>query len=306
MPKTVLITGAAGFAGCNLCRCLNSIDPQLNLVGVDIVPNYDLPCHSFHVADISDHDKTRELIARASPDCIIHLSGTFGTGSAQDIYRTNILSSTAILEAMRELIPTAIFISAGSAAEYGKVKNSDLPIMESAACNPVTPYGMSKHIATQIALYYHRVHNLCTMVIRPFQLIGKGVTDRLAPGAFAKRLLEAKHAGKNEIQVGNLNSCRDFLDVRDAVKAIWLLCQNPKGGEIFNLCSGIPVKIGDLLDLMQDVLDTHIKPVTEQSYLRGNADVDIVYGSCEKLQNYCGWKSEITLKESVESMFRTL
>jgi len=115
--------------------------------------------------------------------------------------------------------------------------------------------------------------------------------------------LEAKQAGSGEIQVGNIDSSRDFLDVRDAVRAIWLLCQNPKPGEIFNLCSGRPVKISELLDMMISTMKVDIRWRTDQTLLRGKADVNVVYGSMKKMSEHCGWQPEIPIGESIESIF---
>jgi GDP-4-dehydro-6-deoxy-D-mannose reductase len=303
MSQTVLLSGAAGFAGRYMCQHLRSVAEELKIIGIDTQQCIESYCNTAYVADIADAEKMRVVMEQVKPQYIIHLAGTFGAGDVQSIYRINVLSMTALLEAMRQVVPSAIFISTGSAAEYGRIKTDSLPVTEETSCNPVMPYGLSKYLATQIATYYHRVHNLCTMTVRPFQLIGKGVTDRLAPGAFARRLLNAKQAGLSEIQVGNLDSCRDFLDVRDAVKAMWLLCQNPMPGEIFNLCSGKPVKISELLSLMQQALGTDIRPVTDQCYLRGKSDVDVVYGSYDKIERYCNWRPQITLEESVRNLF---
>lgn len=302
MSRTVLITGAAGFAGRAMCCCLSSIGQELKVIAVDMLQNTDCPCDRFCLAECADAEKIKGIIEETKPDFIIHLAGTFGSGDVQSIYRTNVLSMTALLEAMRLIVPSSVFVSAGSAAEYGKIKADNLPVTEDNLCSPVMPYGLSKYLATQIAQYYHRVHSLCTMVVRPFQLIGKGVTDRLAPGAFARRLLDAKRAGLSEIQVGNLDSSRDFMDIQDAVRAIWMLCEKPAPGEIFNLCSGWPVKMGELLALMQTVLGTDIRPVVENAYLRGNADVDMVYGSYEKIKKHCGWTPQTPLEQSVKDL----
>lgn len=302
MNKKVLITGISGFAGRHMAAYLQALDPASAIIGVDLQRQEDCPCDRFYGIDLSDANGVQDLFKRESPDYVIHLAGVFGTDNVSLTYRINVLSAVALLESIRQFAPEAIFITAGSAAEYGRVESCDMPITEAAPCNPVTPYGQSKYLATSTAQYYFRVHNLCTMVVRPFQLIGKGVTDRLAPGAFAKRLTDAVQAGKKEILVGNLESSRDFLDIHDAVRAIWMLCENPKPGDVFNLCSGTPVKMQALFDLMTEVIGTPIQPVTESTYLRGKADVNVVYGSYKKLKSHCGWVPLIKLDESVSTM----
>jgi GDP-4-dehydro-6-deoxy-D-mannose reductase len=303
MTNSVIITGAAGFTGKYMCEYLRSLKNKLKIIGLDIREIHNNIYDEFHITDISDSCQVKGIVNKYKPKYIIHLAGTFGTGDNQQIYKANVLSTTAILEAVLEFVPDSIFIAAGSAAEYGEIDVSCLPVTEGNSCKPVTPYGLSKYLATVTAQYYHRVHGLCTMIVRPFQLVGKGVTSRLAPGAFAKRLIEARKSGINEIKVGNLESSRDFLDVRDAVKSIWMLCEKPASGEIFNLCGGKPVKISELLDLMINSIGTRIRPVTETEYLKGNADVNVVYGSYQKINKHCGWEPSIPLQESIKSMF---
>lgn len=303
MKKKVLVTGASGFAGRHLASFLRSCDVNIDLVGTDIKSAVNTLWDRFYVVDISDSDSAGELIRKEAPEYIIHLAGVFGTENIQLTYQVNVLSVVVLLESIRQFSPQAVFLAVGSAAEYGRVDSEKMPIQEDAPCCPVTPYGQSKYMATSIIQYYHRVHSLCTMVVRPFQLIGKGVTSRLAPGAFAARLLEARQSGLNEINVGNLESSRDFLDVRDAVRAMWMLCEKPAPGETFNLCSGIPTKISDLLKMMISVSGIHVQVKIDPSLMRNNADVSIVYGSYEKLRDHSGWQPQKNIWDSITIMF---
>lgn len=304
MPETILITGAGGFAGRYMCRYLRSLQLKCQVVGVDLQEDTGNQCDKHYVADISDVEQVKEIIEKTCPRYIIHLAGTFGLGDTQQIYRVNVFSMTAILESVLEYVPDSIVIAAGSAAEYGKVDAEQLPVKETIPCQPVTTYGLSKLLATQVSLYYHRVHSLNVMIVRPFQLIGKGVTARLAPGAFAEQLKKTISNGSNVIKVGNLESSRDFLDVHDAVEAIWLLCQNPKPGGIFNICSGISTRIGDLLKIIIKESGAKVKVDIDPARLRGNADTDKIYGSYQKIHQYCGWSPKIPLVESVRVMLK--
>lgn len=303
MKKTVLITGAAGFAGRHLCDYLSQFNDELNVVGTDVIIPDRSACNEFISADITKSSAVDKMIGKVMPDYIIHLAGTFGNDDIQEVYRVNILSVSTLLEALRVHNSKAVFLAAGSAAEYGRVTTDQLPVTEETPCNPVTAYGLSKLLATKIALYYHRVHDMNTMVFRPFQLVGRWVTTRLAPGAFAEQLKAAMENGSHVIKVGNLESSRDFLDINDAVKAIWLLCQNPAPGQIFNICSGKPTKIADLLQIMIDASGVDVKVEVDQKRLRPNADVSTVYGSFTKIKNQCQWSPSQPLKKTVSSMF---
>ncbi len=302
MIRHVLVTGAAGFFGRHFCRYLAAHAPEVELTATDIVPPGTETPGRFVQVDLADEAAARELIRAVGPDAVVHLAGTFGSGAAVDLYRANVLSLLALLEAMRQHVPTAIVVAAGSAAEYGRVAPGQLPVTENCPCRPVTAYGQSKLIATQIALYYHRVHALRVMIVRPFQLIGKGVTPRLAPGAFAEQLRQARQIGATTIQVGNLSSSRDFLDVRDAAAAVWTLCSKPAPGEIFNMCSGQPTRIADLLDAMIAITGAQVRVEVDPSRLRGAADAEVVYGSYDRLKLHCGWHPQRSLEESISAM----
>lgn len=303
MKKRVLITGAGGFAGRYMCEYLCSLKDRLEVIGTDIIASESKPCDTFYQVDLSSGIDTGELIKKTQPDYVIHLAGTFGTNDSQEIYGVNILSATALLEAVRIHKSDAVVIIAGSAAEYGKVTDAQLPVTEKTLCQPVTAYGLSKLLTTQIALYYHRVHSLNVMIVRPFQLIGKGVSARLAPGAFAEQLKRAISDGSNVIKVGNLESRRDFLDIRDAVEAIWALCQKPDAGECFNICSGKPIKMADLLKMMITCADVDIKMEIDPERQRGTSDINTIFGSYKKLQNHCGWQPRTSLAISIHRIF---
>jgi GDP-4-dehydro-6-deoxy-D-mannose reductase len=297
------VTGASGFFGKHICKYIGRLETKINIIGTDIIETNDINCDRFIAADISDENAVNELIRQVVPGHVIHLAGTFGANYGLKTYQVNTISAIAILEAVRQYALSCAVIAVGSAAEYGKVQESRLPIEESCPCNPVTPYGLSKFLATQIALYYHRTCNLSVTIVRPFQLIGKGLTDRLAPGAFARQLEAAISGRADAIKVGNLESCRDFLGVQDAAEAIWMLCQKPAPGEIFNLCSGRSTKIADLLQMMIEACGVKVSVEVDPSRLRGNRDVSVVYGSHKKISDHCGWRPREPLQQAVQKIF---
>jgi GDP-4-dehydro-6-deoxy-D-mannose reductase len=302
MRKTILITGICGFVGRHMCDYLASLPERQRIIGIDIPDTPPSNCDSFYSFDLSSAEKTENVIKQTKPDFIIHLAGTFGENNRLETYRVNILSIVALLEAVRKYMPGTVTIAAGSAAEYGRIEPDQLPVDEQTPCKPVTPYGLSKYLATQIALYYHHVHNICTMIVRPFQLVGKGVSVKLAPGAFAEQLKLVVSEGSEVIKVGNLDSHRDFLDIRDAVEGIWTLCQHPAPGEIYNLCFGTAIKIADLLEAMISLCGVNVKVQIDPCRLRGSLDVSTVYGSYRKINNHCGWQPKRSLAESVKAM----
>ena len=303
MRHKILVTGACGFLGKHLCRYLNALDLKKELIGTDNVEIGNQDCQEYYCVDLVNDDDVNRLINQTKPKYILHLAGLFSASSDFQVYKSNVLSVMTILEAVRKHRSDAVVMIIGSAAEYGLVDSNQLPVNEVTPCEPVTAYGMSKKLATEVAIYYHRVHGLCTMIARPFQLIGKGVTSRLAPGAFAEQLKGCVLEGNPVIKVGNLESSRDFLDVQDAIEVLWLMCQQPAPGQIFNLCSGQSVKVRDLLNLMIEIFGTRVEVEIDKSKLRGRYDVLNIYGSYQKVFQHYGWRPHTPLSTSIRKMF---
>jgi GDP-4-dehydro-6-deoxy-D-mannose reductase len=304
MMKKILITGAAGFFGRNMFSYLHNLKEGLLLICTDIHKPRDISEKNFVILDLSQKKPVEDYIKKNSPDIIIHFAGIFGDREYDEQYTGNVISTAVLLEAIRKYTPNSVVICIGSAAEYGAITSSQLPIDEKTLCKPVSSYGLTKNLATQIALYHQRVNHMCIMVVRPFQLIGKGIPNHLAPGSFAEQLNEIiKKNSRQTLKVGNLESSRDFLDIHDAVEAIWCLCNKPASGEIFNLCSGKPTKMADLLKTMINHCHTNVRIEVDPSRLKSNTDVSIVYGSNQKLMNYCQWHPKRTLDQSIQSMF---
>jgi GDP-4-dehydro-6-deoxy-D-mannose reductase len=302
MPTRVLVTGAAGFFGSFMCEYISNLVESIEVIGTDIVKPDKTSWAKFIRADLSCSEDVENLVHQTMPECVIHLAGTFGTENGLDLFKTNTLALIILLEAICRFVPGAIIIAAGSAAEYGRIKPKQLPVDEKTSCHPITHYGMSKMLATQIVLYYHDVYNVNTMVIRPFQLIGRGITARLAPGAFTQQIRKAIADGSNVIRVGNVDSFRDFLDVHDAVEAVWALCQKPANGHIFNLCSGVPIKIIDLLRTIIRLSGANVEVEADVDRLPNEKDVPILFGSYLKIKNHCGWEPKRSLCQSVQEM----
>jgi GDP-4-dehydro-6-deoxy-D-mannose reductase len=305
MSRQVLITGAGGFVGRHLCAFLASQPEPPKIYGIDLARPACTNCDWFDELNIADAKSVKAVIEHVEPDVVVHLAGLFSGVDAQELYRTNILGASALMEAIREFAPRAYVVAAGSAAEYGAVQEDRIPIDESIPCHPVASYGVSKLLATELFQHYYRIHRIRTTIVRPFQLIGRGITAKLAPGAFAQQIAQAIEAGRQVIEVGNLESVRDYLDVRDFVEAIWILCNSPAPGEIFNVCSGRGTRIAELLQQMIKASGQELSWKQDTSRLRGQDEISIAIGSYDKLAIHCGWHPRRSLQQSIQMMFPT-
>jgi GDP-4-dehydro-6-deoxy-D-mannose reductase len=300
--KKILVTGASGFLGRHLVQYLKTKTMDVQVFASDCVEEPKGNTERYFKVDFTEESQVQKVVDEVMPDCIIHLAGLFDAADSVRVYQVNVLSLAVLLEAVRKKCPSTLILTAGSAAEYGTVSADYLPASELTPCTPVSLYGQTKFLATQIAQFYYRIYQLPIMVFRPFQLIGKGVSSKLAPGAFAEQLQSAAKQKEPVIKVGNLRSFRDFLDVADAAEAIWSLCCKPAPGQIFNICSGRFTQMSELLDQMIKILGINVRIEADPSRLKGNQDVSVIYGSNAKIRRHSGWQPRISLKQSIQNM----
>ncbi len=299
MPGRLLVTGVSGFAGRHLLTHLAGLSERPAIVGVDVTEAAPAGCDDFRRLDLASPEQASHVVAASRPDAVVHLAGTFGAGDTERLYRANVLPLAHLLEAVRMHAPRAIVVTVGSSAEYGATEPTRLPLTEDVACRPLTAYGLSKRLATEVALFHHRTHATRVTVVRPFQLIGRGISTRLVPGAFAKQLRTAVENGAPAITVRDLEGVRDFVDVRDACDAIWTLCTRPAPGEIFNICTGRATRVGELLRLMISASGAHVAVQPDAAPRRDAEKIPAMVGSFDKLEAHCGWRPHIGLADSV-------
>lgn len=294
MTRTVVVTGGCGFWGRHLRARLRE-RPSTRVLSWDLVAPTDDEGDALDLAVPAD---VEAAMARHRPDAIVHLAGSFAATRLDEAIHANLLPLVAVLAAARRDCPDALIISAGSAAEYGPTPPGTDLVSEDQPSRPATPYGLAKHLATETALYHHRTHGTTITVLRPFQLIGPGLSPRLAPAAFAERLAAVRHRG-GDLTVGRLDSVRDFLDVRDACDAVLALLDSPAPGRVFNLCSGNAVTMEQLLKTMMTVADLSPRVVVDPALSGERVDVSRMVGDPSQLRAHCGWHAHRTLSDAV-------
>ena len=300
-PARVLVTGAAGFVGRHLCAYLQR-RRNVSIVAADLLPTPIGGGVTVVRADVGARRAVADLLREHRPTHIVHLAGGRSRGSLAAVLRANLRPTVTLLEGAREYAPGAVVLVVGSAAEYGHVPRRSRPVAEDFTCAPTTPYGLAKLLGTQVALHHWRRYGLRVVVVRPFQLLGAGIGSDLAPGAFATQIRAAVARGRRVVRVGNLDAGRDFVDVGDAVRALWCLCRRPAPGEIFNVCSGAATPMRTLLGMMLVAAGGDWRVEVEAKRLRGSWDAGMSYGSPAKIHAHCGWRARIPLARSVASL----
>jgi GDP-4-dehydro-6-deoxy-D-mannose reductase len=295
-----LVIGAHGFCGRHLIRRLANV-AGAEVIAIDIPRDWpDFEKVAAYVScDIGDAESVRRVVEAARPDWIFNLAA-LTHGSPSSVYRANLLGPIHVLDAVRDYVPDARVLLVGSAAEYGCVAPDLLPVTEEAPCKPVGDYGISKHAMTLAALDIASRHSTRVVIARPFNIIGAGVPSSLVVGAILDRAREAlKQPGEPVVKVGNLDTERDFIDVEDAVEAYAAMIQGGFWGEVFNICSGKPVRIRDLVTKALSHSPRPIRLEVDPKLVRPS-DCPVIYGSFEKAKRAFGFKPRVSLADSLK------
>lgn len=296
----VLITGATGFCARHLLARLRK-DKKYKIFGTDRI-GQPAGFDRFINADITDAREISEIVLSVKPDLVFHLAGvTFGSESL--CYQVNVMGTVNLLDAIREKASNARTLLVGSAAEYGKLSEGNMPVSEVHPCVPAGAYGISKYAATLIGLNYQRNFNLKVTVARPFNILGAGVPATLVVGAILERAVKALKKGESAVKVGNIESERDFIAVEDCVEAYVRLIEGEYWGEVFNICTGKALKIKYVLELLLSNSSRIIQLETDPSLLR-SVDVSAIYGNPRKLEELTGFRPKIPIEAALRSAWK--
>ena len=240
--RTTLVTGATGFTGRHMVAYLRSLQRV-------VIGTVHRPTEGMIACDLTRRDEVRALLKKHKPDEIFHCAGTFANTWEPD-FSTNALAAKHLLEAIAELGLTCRVLLIGSAAEYGWPDAGAVP--ETAPLRPVSVYGLTKVMQTQIMGFAHRQLKADVVMARTFNLLGDGCSPALFPGRVQQQIAALQAGTTDHIQVGPLDSRRDYLPVTAAVQAYDRILQHGAAGEIYNVGSGRATPLSDvLLDLLQ-------------------------------------------------------
>ncbi len=303
----ILITGAGGFVGPHLAAHFSQTIPAASLFGMvrpgggsgGAWPNGMTRLE----ADVEDQGAVERVLERARPDRIVHLAAQSSPhdswGDPVGTLRTNILGLVHLLESARRHSLSPRILVVGSAEEYGAVPEALQPVREGTPPRPASPYAVSKLAQGYLALQYSLSHGLAAICTRTFNHTGPGRGDGFAESSFARQIAEIE-AGSREpvIAVGNLDTVRDFTDVRDVVRAYDLVLERGTPGEVYNVCSGRGIRIRELLDRLLSLSPAPIELRVDPERLRP-ADVPALVGDPGRLQAATGWRPRLTLDQTL-------
>ncbi len=307
------ITGITGFVGSHLADYL--LDQNVEVHGLtrwrspkeNIIHCLD-DIH-LHYGDLLDMSSLQRILFKIRPDFIFHLAAQsfvpYSFDAPSSTLDVNCIGTCNLLESIRTVMHVHRYdpiIHVCSSSEcYGQVREDEVPITEDNPFRPASPYAVSKVCEDMLAFQYHLSWNMKIIRTRLFTHSGPRRGDVFVLSNFAKQIA-AIEVGKQkpEIYVGNLDSIRTFMDVRDAVRAYWLLVNKCTPGEVYNIGGSKTMTIERMLAELLDLsTNKDIKIVVDKSRLRPS-DVTLQIPSTEKFKKATGWEPKIDFEQMLE------
>lgn len=296
-----LITGINGFVGKYLSQYL--IDKGYEVYGTIIEDDISMDNVKLYKMNLLNKEEVLNTIQDIKPDQVYHLAGQSAVGLSWKnptlTIDVNVNGTINLLDSIRESELNSKVLIIGSSDEYGVIKPEDCPISEEHKLNPSSPYAISKVAQEEIAKLYVKAYNMNIIMVRAFNHIGPKQGKNFVVADFASKIAEIEKGAESIITVGNLESYRDFTDVRDIVCGYVMLMEKGGIGEIYNIGSGEPRKIRDILDILISLSDKDIKVKIDKDKLRPS-DVPLIQCDNSKIKSHVGWNIKYDIVDTLK------
>ncbi|PIS20637.1 hypothetical protein COT52_02720 [candidate division WWE3 bacterium CG08_land_8_20_14_0_20_43_13] len=307
-----LITGITGFVGSHLAELLLSKDeevwgtyrwrsPRVNIKQIE---------DKVHLinCELLDQASVLNCLEKVRPEVIYHLAAQSYVASSFDepafTLENNIIGTLNLLEAVKRLKIDPIIHVCSSSEVYGQVKEDEVPIRETNPFRPASPYAVSKVGEDMVAYQYFLSYGLKTIRTRMFTHTGPRRGEVFVESAFAKQIAAIeKGLQPPVIKVGNLNSVRTFNDVRDAVKAYYLLTKHCQPGEVYNIGGRTTMTVGEMLNHLLELSPIKGQVTIEVSPgLLRPSDVTLQIPCIDKFVQATGWEPKIPFEQTMKDL----
>jgi GDP-4-dehydro-6-deoxy-D-mannose reductase len=275
----ILITGAHGFTARHLISHFSqNHETELILTDKQVQEG-----KNWHACDLADYRAVCDLVSLTKPQQIYHCAGSF-TNKYEDDYKANVLSTINIFDSITNAKIICRILLIGSSAEYGVIRPSDNPVKEDHPLKPVSIYGLTKVFQTHVMNLYSFSRHIDVVMARTFNLMGKGMSNKLFIGRLYEQIDEYKKGNVSRIRMGNLRNKRDYIGIEDAIQYYEMIMQHGKAGEIYNVGSGTSIR---MLDVLENILKNNDVPldIFDQtgSDSQSKIDIDDIYADLTKI-----------------------
>jgi len=310
--KKFLITGVSGFVGQHFIDYLESAKIKSHVLGVDLtesksVRNRTYVTQSFKQIDLLCGHKIERAFFEFQPDYVLHLASyssvAFSWKEPVLSFQNNMNVFLNLIETIRRLGLKSRMLSVGSSEIYGNITQDHLPLVEESPVNPGSPYAVARVSQELLSKVYADAYSIDLVITRSFNHIGPGQKDIFVISSFAKQIAEIKKSGQKNgvLSTGNLQNVRDFLDVRDVVRAYYLLLTQGKKGIIYNVCSGKGHTLQEMLEKLAAIAGIGITTELNPAFARPS-DNRFVIGSNKRIYDDLGWSPKIPLEQSLKDI----
>ena len=310
----VLITGITGFVGSHLAEYILTNHPEVAVHGLkrwrspkdNIRGIFDKI--QLHDGDLRDLSSMVGVLQATEPDIVFHLAAqSFVTTSYSapiDTLDCNISGTANLLEAIRICGMNPVIHICSSSEVYGQVAKEDLPIREECPLRPVSPYAVSKVGEDMLGYMYWQAYGIKTIRTRMFTHSGPRRGEVFVDSFFSLQVARIEKGMQEPvIRVGNLDSVRTFADVRDTVRAYWLLAQKCQHGEVYNIGGDVTMTIREMLDMLLGMTSYKGKiEVRVDPALIRPADVTLQIPCADKFKSETGWTAAIPYEQTLRDM----
>ncbi|MGB9742483.1 MAG: GDP-mannose 4,6-dehydratase [candidate division WOR-3 bacterium] len=302
MPvRRALITGIEGFVGTHLCRYLQQ--SGIEVAGIHLnEPVEQLNARLCH-ADICNFSQVKSALEQTRPEWIFHLAGISSVAEAEKnpipTYLVNTIGTLKLLLAVHQLMLPCRILLVSSADVYGR---ADRPHLETDPPAPLTAYARSKLLAEEIGRLYYQTWEMDIIIVRPFSHTGPGQAPHFVFPKVARHIaLVEKGKAEPVLKMGDLTVRRDYLDVRDVVRAYVLAMENALSGETYNITSGNCIRLRDGVDLLLKKARVPIELRSGATEIRPY-DIPYLSGSAEKFRLITGWQPGFPLEKTLDDL----
>ena len=313
--KRMLITGFSGFVSRHFLNYLVENNLSYEVLGVDVnPPKFAMEDYaptlamSFEQVNLLDKEAVEDMIATFRPDYILHLASfssvAYSWQHPADCFMNNTSIFLHVTEALRKHdLCDCRLLSVGSSEEYGDVKKEELPLQEDMPLVPVNPYAVARVSQEMMAKVLADSFGMQIMLTRSFNHMGPFQDERFVIPSFVRRILDIAESGakSGEIETGDTSIVRDFVDVRDVVRAYYRLLLDGKAGEVYNICGEKGVSLAEVVDQIADSVGVSVTTRVNPDFVRPG-DNQVVIGSAEKIRQDIGWTAEIPLRQTLMDM----
>lgn len=311
----MLITGFSGFVSRHFLNYLVENNLSYEVLGVDVnPPKFAMEDYtptlamSFEQVNLLDKEAVEDMIATFRPDYILHLASfssvAYSWQHPADCFMNNTSIFLNVTEALRKHdLCDCRLLSVGSSEEYGDVKKEELPLQEDMPLVPVNPYAVARVSQEMMAKVLADSFGMQIMLTRSFNHMGPFQDERFVIPSFVRRILDIAESGakSGEIETGDTSIVRDFVDVRDVVRAYYRLLLDGKTGEVYNICGEKGVSLAEVVDQIADIVGVSVTTRVNPDFVRPG-DNQVVIGSAEKIRQDIGWTAEIPLRQTLMDM----